>query len=179
MAVRAAAQPDQGSIDATAEELVRARVESLENLEQREWKGEKLSDDERDELIFLRSWRMKNLCWAIVQENNPEKVEITYSSDEDRALTEAGMRVVREREPRAETRPAAPVVARKPVRSVPRAREQHPASRRRSSSSTTSSSDDPDDPEPGEAGPSRCRGTARRLTHTLDSRYCVESVAIA
>jgi hypothetical protein len=162
----ASLQPEKGALDVTAEKDVRARFKRLDTLEQQ---GDALTNDEREELNVLRSWRDRTHFFAVAQEQNPEKVEITYSSDEDRALTEAAMRVVHE--PRAAARPASAVVTRKPVRTVHRAREQRPAGRRRSS--CTTSDDDPDS-EP--AAPSR-RCTRRRLTFTVDDHYLIVAVA--
>jgi hypothetical protein len=154
--------PAKGDLDESVEGL----VGYIADLERREQQGEPLSDDERAALIGGRPWLTFHKVAAIVQEHAPEKIsEITYSSERDRQLSQATMRVVRR-----EQNPA-PGRARVGAIITPRRRESHRTrpGRRAGSSSRTSSADPGDsDPEPPAA--------PRWRRFTVDDHFCVVAI---
>ena len=103
---------------------------------------------------------------AAVEENAPEKIETVYSSEHDRQMSQATMRVIRHEQTAKQTVKQVPVVA--ATARAARGRERRPVARRRPSRSPAG-----DDDPPGEQP--AARGWRR---YVVDNRFCVVSLEV-
>lgn len=102
------------------------------------------SDEERAAPTGGQSWLTVHEVFAIREEVAPGKIEVTYSDEHDRQMSQETMRVIR----RERSAKHAPAVTIKPVGTrTARSRERRPVTRRRPSSSSRTASQDPGDPD--------------------------------